>query len=291
MGIFFCFPAYATHIIGAEITYECLGNNNYRITLDVYRDCNPGNAPFDDPAQLAAFTEAGVYIPEMNQDLTMPILSKEILPNNISNDPCLIPPPNVCVERARYQKIVKLTRPGGIYIVYQRCCRNGTITNIVDPLNTGSTYFVYISPESRTLCNNSPKFDFYPPIYVCVNKLIEHDHAATDTINSEYDSLAYKLYTPFIGATFAMPDPPGYQMSPPLILMSPGLIHPITSTACLAQVAWLNWRLTLSQDLSQVTQKLWGSSWLECWWKNTVMTPCSQLCGVIFNTMWANVYK
>ncbi len=215
VGLCVFVQAHATHIIGAEIRYECLGNNLYRITLDVYRDCNPGNAPFDDPAQLAAFTAAGEYINEMNEDLTMPLLFKEVLPNNISNDPCLIPPPDVCVERAQYEAVVELTRPGGIYIVYQRCCRNGTITNIKDPLITGSTYFVYISPESRAVCNSSPRFDFYPPIFVCVNKAIEHDHAAIDTVNNEFDSLVYRFYTPFTGATFDMPDPPGYQMTPP----------------------------------------------------------------------------
>ncbi len=214
-GMSFFVQAHATHIIGAEVRYECLGNNLYRITLDVYRDCNSGNAPFDDPAQLAAFTVAGDYIPEMNEDLTMSLLFKEILPNNISNDPCLLPPPNVCVERAQYEGIVELTRPGGIYIVYQRCCRNATITNIHDPLITGSTYFVYISPESRAVCNSSPKFDFYPPVFVCLNKAIEHDHSAIDTVNSEHDSLVYKFYTPFVGASFDMPDPPGYQMTSP----------------------------------------------------------------------------
>lgn len=32
-------PASATHISGGKIYYECLGNDQYRITLVVYRDC------------------------------------------------------------------------------------------------------------------------------------------------------------------------------------------------------------------------------------------------------------
>src|SRR5690606_16496873 len=31
--------AWATHIAGGEIYYECLGGNQYRITMMVYRDC------------------------------------------------------------------------------------------------------------------------------------------------------------------------------------------------------------------------------------------------------------
>jgi gliding motility-associated-like protein len=205
-------PSMATHIIGAKIRYECLGNNTYKVVMDVYRDCNPGNAPFDDPAQLAAFDDNFDYIEIYNPQLTLDLLFNDTLPNNISNDPCLLPPPNVCVERARYEGIIQLTVPGGTYLVYQRCCRNATISNIIDPLSTGSTYFVYISPESRQLCNNSPDFDFYPPIYICINKPINHDHSATD---QDGDSLVYKLYTPFIGGSLTNPDPAGYQMSPP----------------------------------------------------------------------------
>ncbi|MEZ4894949.1 MAG: hypothetical protein R2778_18285 [Saprospiraceae bacterium] len=30
--------AFATHIVGGEITYRCLGNDNYEISLTVYRE-------------------------------------------------------------------------------------------------------------------------------------------------------------------------------------------------------------------------------------------------------------
>ena len=195
----------ASHIIGAEIRYQCLGNNEYRVTLDVYRDCNPNNAPFDDPAFVTAFDENGVFLKEPN--ISFSPLFTVILDNNISDDPCLLPPDNVCVEHARYEGIYEIEEPGGIYLVYQRCCRNETITNIEMPDETGSTYFTYITPESRALCNSSPEFDFYPPIFVCVGKEIQHDHAAQDTFNQENDSLVYRLYTPFEGASVAMPNP------------------------------------------------------------------------------------
>ena len=29
----------ATHLMGADLTYECLGSGQYRLTLKVYRDC------------------------------------------------------------------------------------------------------------------------------------------------------------------------------------------------------------------------------------------------------------
>src|SRR5687767_9460283 len=47
----------ATHIVGGDLTYQCLGNNQYRIRLTVRRDCLLGaiEAPFDNPASIGLF--------------------------------------------------------------------------------------------------------------------------------------------------------------------------------------------------------------------------------------------
>ena len=37
--------AHATHAMGGELSYVCLGNNQYRVTLNFYRDCNGVAAP------------------------------------------------------------------------------------------------------------------------------------------------------------------------------------------------------------------------------------------------------
>ena len=33
----------ATHLVGGEMTYTCLGDNLYEIRLVIYRDCGPTN--------------------------------------------------------------------------------------------------------------------------------------------------------------------------------------------------------------------------------------------------------
>ena len=47
----------ATHIVGGDISYKCLGNDRYEIILTVRRDCFFGSAgaPFDNPALVAYF--------------------------------------------------------------------------------------------------------------------------------------------------------------------------------------------------------------------------------------------
>ena len=60
--------AFATHIIGGEMNYQCLGNNDYQISLTVYRDCFLGEAPLDDTAYVAIFDREGKLVE------TLPIL-------------------------------------------------------------------------------------------------------------------------------------------------------------------------------------------------------------------------
>ena len=56
----------ATHIVGAELTYECanIASNTYNVVLRMFRDCDDGEAEFDDPITLFAFSEAvpGTYL-------------------------------------------------------------------------------------------------------------------------------------------------------------------------------------------------------------------------------------
>ncbi|HMG16508.1 MAG TPA: hypothetical protein VK590_13715, partial [Saprospiraceae bacterium] len=55
LWLFTSVSLYATHIIGGEITYSCLGNNQYEIKLTVFRDCYTGVPPFDDPVSIGIF--------------------------------------------------------------------------------------------------------------------------------------------------------------------------------------------------------------------------------------------
>lgn len=206
-----CFSAFthvsATHIVGGEMSYKCLGNNQYEITLTVFRDCFYGVPFFDDPAAIGVFDANNVLvdsflIPYMSDDTIVPVLSGD----------CFILPPNACVHTASYRTIATLPPlPGGYTLAYQRCCRNQTILNIVEPNSTGATFSIFVSEQALAECNSSPVFKEWPPIYICVEEAIEFDHAAFDI---EGDSIAYRLCTPLDGATFnnPLPQPP---LNPP----------------------------------------------------------------------------
>jgi gliding motility-associated-like protein len=199
ISAFFC-EAFATHIVGGEIYYECIGNNNYLITLKVYRDCLNGEAPYDDPATISVYNSSGAWL----MDLQVSLPGSTPVPP-IINNPCLQYPPNICVEEAVYVAEANLPPiPGGYHLAYQRCCRNGTILNLSDPGNAGATYYCYIPDQSVVTCNSSPSYTNFPPIVLCAGDPLNFDHSATDP---DGDVLVYELCEPYTGASALDPMP------------------------------------------------------------------------------------
>jgi gliding motility-associated-like protein len=193
---------FASHIVGGEIGYKCLGGDDYEITVSLYRDCYFGapDAPFDDPASIGIFDRNGLLV----QELLIPFSHDDTL-DAVLFDECLFVPETVCVHTTNYTGTVTLPfLEGGYQIVYQRCCRNQTIANIIAPDETGATYDIFLTEEAMMDCNSSPTFKEWPPIFICVNNPIFFDHSAEDP---DGDSLVYKLCTPLAGASFGVPQP------------------------------------------------------------------------------------
>ena len=205
------------HIIGGEITYECLGEVNgqrrYKFTMRIYRDCACQNcAELDSEApisiyrcgvkqQCSAFGQNNTFL-DFNVRLQT---AKKVDPPDF---PCLQLPPNICVEEGFYEFEANLpVSEESYHIIYQRCCRNETISNIVAPGDAGATYSVEITPQAQLACNNSPKFKDFPPTVICVNQRLEFDHSATDR---DGDQLVYEFCSPELGGgKLGTPENPG----------------------------------------------------------------------------------
>lgn len=198
----------ATHIVGGEMTYKCLGNDQYEIKLTIFRDCYNGIPWFDDPAAIGVFSYAtNAQIPSLSTLVPLdPILNDTIDPT--LDDDCLAVPPNVCVNTTTYTTVMTLPfLQGGYYLSYQRCCRNNTIINLIAPEDVGATYGVVLTEEAMLACNSSPVFKEWPPLYLCANVPFNIDQSAIDI---DGDSLVYKLCNPLNGASMQspMPQPP-----------------------------------------------------------------------------------
>lgn len=201
IGIFSASQVSATHIVGGEITYKSLGNNDYEIILTLRRDCNPGNLQFDPTASIGIFDgTTGTFVNE----LVLPFMASDSVGNTIVAE-CGFIGSNVCVQITSYRVVVNLTPQAGGYIfAYQRCCRNETLLNVVDPLYVGSTQWVHLTEEAMLLGNSTPTFNAWPDVYICANTPLVFNHSAID---ADGDSLVYKTCVPYDGATFANPNP------------------------------------------------------------------------------------
>ena len=154
-----CGSALATHIVGGEISYEDLGEGNYRVRLVVYRDCGPANqngTGFDDQASVGIFNGNGALVNVLNIPLAFQNVSN--VPVALEN-PCGTPPPSVCVEQAVYEQVVFIGESvNGFTLSYQRCCRNPSIVNLTNPDDAGATFTTQIPGRrfsSRCVCRKA----------------------------------------------------------------------------------------------------------------------------------------
>lgn len=238
--LFYCHIT-ATHIVGGEMHYECLGYNaatatgDYKITMSVYRDCFNGVPPFDNPAYIGVFTGQGASVTTINvspmSDDTIPILGNYL---------CALAVSGICVHVARYEAIVNLPyESSGYYFVYQRCCRNNIVNNIYIPEDSGATFYVFASGAAQLACNSSPKWTDYPPALICLDAPINYSHSAND---AENDQIVYSFCAPLLGASpndpapFTPSEPPylpiiylnDYSADYPIISSPAIAIHPNT---------------------------------------------------------------
>lgn len=194
---FFTNSIQAAHIIGGDVTYQCLSTNTFtqsttfKITFTMYRDPFGGGAQFDTGAEFGLYKTSDGTSWEHVQTYAANPTNITSLEFDLA---CVILPPNIGVQRAYY--VFNAEIPWGTenyQIVYQRCCRNGSINNIVNPGETGAAFYVDISSEAIMNCNNSPVFKNFPPILICNGKPLNFDHSAID---SDGDQLVYEFCSP-----------------------------------------------------------------------------------------------
>ena len=198
----------ASHLVGGDLTYQCLSGNRYKIVLTIRRDCALAfpDALFDDPASIGIFDNNYKLLTDLaaNGQILIPFNDDDTL-NQVLINKCTVTTGDVCVHETKYEFTITLPfRSGGYNLVYQRCCRNQSLTNTSDPLNTGMTLLSHLSERSMQLCNSSPVFKQWPAIYICNDQEIQFDHSARDL---DGDSLVYRLVTPYSGATREIPRP------------------------------------------------------------------------------------
>ena len=137
--------SFASHILGGEIYYDSLGNNQYKITIEIYRDCNSGTT-YDNPLYYTVFLGDGSYYGEFD----VALFSNQLLPV-VYDDPCVTAPNNICVEKGLYIDTITLPfNPSGYHVSYQRCCWANNVDNIINPGDNGITLTTFIPGSDLT---------------------------------------------------------------------------------------------------------------------------------------------
>lgn len=176
----------AAHLVGGEMTYKCLGNNNYEVTLIMYRDCLSSGALFDSHAIFSVYNQNNILV----ANDSVPLLTVTQLPIVAPNN-CTSLPNTVCTEKGIYRHVINLPPiAGGYTITHQRCCRNNTITNINNTSSQWGSTFTTSIPPNDVGCNSSPRFKDDPPVVLCQNINVSLNLEALDT---DGDSLSYEL--------------------------------------------------------------------------------------------------
>jgi hypothetical protein len=182
--LFFSTDASATHSMGLDLTYKCVGNNQYEINLVFYRDCNGVGVGSVATVNWAAACGSGSLT--LNQ-----ISMVEITPAcpGIVGTACNAGGGIYGIEKYSYQGI--LTLPAGctdISLSHSICCRNNAITSLSNP--GGELIYVEAQIADGALCNNSPIFTNDPVPFGCVGQPVFYNHGASDV---DGDDLVYSL--------------------------------------------------------------------------------------------------
>ncbi|MCT4582713.1 MAG: gliding motility-associated C-terminal domain-containing protein [Flavobacteriales bacterium] len=196
--------AFATHLIGGNLGYEYVGqfgaNYRYKIILTTYTNCDAtSNIPQPEGPNLTI----GIYGHDVQNDplnggdktwitdATITLVdSNQIDPNLPGNCPI---GSNVCIYKGVYEGFVDLPLNfNGYHVFYERCCRNGSIVNLIPSESMAFHAFI----PSPLLPNTSPVFTDDPVPFLCAGD-------TTTILNTAYDPdgdlLVFSFVTPYNG--------------------------------------------------------------------------------------------
>lgn len=188
-GILSFFNANASHIAGGDLSYTCIGGNDYLITLSFYRDCS---GITEMTTESIKFTSSCTGTFNVTLNKLPPINGIEVTPVCPGQTTTCGGGSLYGLEKFVYQGQVTLVPCADWVISFVEGNRNPSNT-IVDP----SYAYMYLQATLNNLiapCNSSPTFSNPPSTIICNGQLFCYNHGAIDPDN---DSLVYQLVTPY----------------------------------------------------------------------------------------------
>ena len=188
----------ASHMAGADITYEWTGNpNEFIVRLKFYRDCLGITAP----------TSVTICYSSLSTNQSGNVTAPNTTITPVPSTPCVTAAPTCPggtgdIEEYVYEALVVLPGPASDWTFsWADCCRNGAITT----LQPNGMYVACTLDNIVAPTNSSPTFANLAYTRFCVGNQFFYDQGATDV---DGDSLVFSLVTAEDGAFGACPNNP-----------------------------------------------------------------------------------
>lgn len=195
------------------------GSQQYKITLNTFRDALNSQINFADELQL------GVYLNNDDKDRydikTFKLVTQFEVPAPGDID-CDFYEEQVKIFYGFYEQIITLPpNPSGYHLTFVQCCRNQQ-RNIIPDLGQdptqGQTYYCFI--PSTSFENSSPAYYGVPSPYMCARDTTSF---LFDAIDKDGDSLVYSIMRPFGGGSAGNSAPvPEDQLTLKPLIYQPG---------------------------------------------------------------------
>lgn len=198
---------------GINVQYECLGGNEYLVSVHLFRDC----AEFTSTPDFldVFFISSCETIGFVELDLTNSQEVSQLCPDSLPSSSCNggnLPGVNLSV----YSGVFTL-QPCADWEIIVAEQNRAEVLNLVDPLGDSRIHVEAFLNNASGECNTSPQLGLFNLPFVCVNSDFFYNLSFNDP---DGDSLVYAL-TPAITSTQAdmpmdMPYEPGYSPVAPI---------------------------------------------------------------------------
>ena len=197
----------ASHIVGGEFELEHREGFDYELRMILYFDeinANPGVKSNDQNVVVYIYSKRN---DEFIRAISLPRVALDV-PVNYTNPACAVG--DLVTSKMLYARSLTLSPevyddPEGYYVVWERCCRNYTITNARSnvPVSAGGsgpyagqTFYLEFPPVVKNglpFVNSTP--ELFPPLsdYACKGLPFYFDFSGSD---KDGDSIVYRLSEP-----------------------------------------------------------------------------------------------
>ncbi|MBI1223006.1 MAG: T9SS type A sorting domain-containing protein [Bacteroidetes bacterium] len=196
LPLFFCLTlfSYGTHLMGSDMSYVCLGQGKYELTVRVYRDCN--GIPISQSNVVGSCSSNSITISTQTQ----------VSVRDVTGVGSSCPIQSRCAGSAYQYGVEEHTWKMTVDLSTYSCCewtfswsqsaRNSAITTGQAGQNfyTTATINKCVAP-----CNSSPTYDNLPIRFLCYNQDVNYNMGVVDTIDA-HDSFSYTLVHALTGA-------------------------------------------------------------------------------------------